>query len=173
MPKTVSLIILLRLRHRTRALEASWFRNSNRHKSNRQLIPDRPMLPQKKGHHSSSAGHHGCLGLSDDAVLSSAADYFGDNVPPCAIYVNDTLVAGSGGSSYSSNDDDSSSGSSGSGSSSSSTGSGSGSAGSGSGGWWSWLGGGDSSSSSNSNGSGGNDNGNEGDNNERNNNDDA
>ena len=120
MPKRVSLIILWRLCHRTKALEATWLRNSNRHKSNRQLIPNPPMPPQR--HHSSS-GHNGCLGISDDAVLSSAADYFGDDVPPCAIYVNDTLTAGSGGSSYSSSDDDSGSGSTGSGS------------GSGSGGW--------------------------------------
>ena len=127
MPKRVSLIILWRLCHRTKALEATWLRNSNRHKSNRQLIPKPPNdMPPQKGHHSSS-GHNGCLGISDDAVLSSAADYFGDDVPPCAIYVNDTLTAGSGGSSYSSSDDDS-----GSGSGSGSTGSGSGS---GSGGW--------------------------------------
>ena len=102
-------------------------------KSIRQLLPHPPMPPHK---HHSSKGYHGCFGISDDEVLSTATDYFGDDVPPCAIYVNDTLVAGSGGtSSHSSSTGDSSSGS---------------------GGWWSgWFGGGESGGGESSGSSGG------------------
>lgn len=115
--------------------------NSNQHKSSRQLLPHPPMPgPHGKHHgkHHSSSGYHGCFGISDDEVISSAADYFGGDVPPCAVYVNDTLVAGSGGQSSGS------SGSSGSGSSTSS------------GSWWSgWFGGGSGGSSSGGGGGGG------------------
>jgi hypothetical protein len=74
--------------------------NTNRHKSSRHLIPHPPMPPHPHGHHHSS-GYYGCFGISDDEVLTSAAEYFGDDIPPCAVYVNDTLVAGSGSSSSS------------------------------------------------------------------------
>lgn len=113
--------------------------DSNQPTTSRQLLPHPPM-PHPHGHHHSSAGYHGCFGISDDEVLSSATDYFGDEVPPCAVYVNDTLVAGS--------DSHSSSSSSSTGSDTSSS----------SGGWWSgWFGGGGSSgSSSGGSSSGGN-----------------
>ena len=129
MSLTVSLVALPNLR----LIMAEGSNSDLQFKSNRQLLPHPPMPPHK--HHHSSAGYHGCFGISDDEVLSTATDYFGDDVPPCAIYVNDTLVAGSGGDS----------------SHSSSTGGSS----SGSGGWWSgWFGGGGGSSGGGSGGGG-------------------
>ena len=109
---------------------------------NPQRMPPHPHPPHLKKHHGSSSGYHGCLGLSS-YELAAASDYFGDDVPPCAVYVNDTLVAGSGSSSSGSGG-----GGGGGGSSGSSGGSGSGSSGGSSSGS-----GGSSSGSSNSDGS--------------------
>ncbi|KAL3797397.1 hypothetical protein HJC23_010523 [Cyclotella cryptica] len=110
----VSLIILLRLHC---ALSVPGFTLPSPkldQKPNPRLIPANTMPPLPGKHnHGSSSGYHGCLGLSADELLA-ASNYFQDDIPPCAVYVNDTVVAGNG--------DSTSSGSSGSGGSSSGSG---------------------------------------------------
>ncbi|KAL7519984.1 hypothetical protein ACHAWX_004740 [Stephanocyclus meneghinianus] len=108
-------------------------------------MPPLPPLSDKKGR---SSGYHGCLGLSADE-LAKASNYFQDEMPPCVVYVNDTVVVGNG--------DSTSSGSSSNGGSSSGSGgssSGSGGSSSGSGGSSSGSGGSSSGSGGSSSGSG-------------------
>ncbi|KAL7486707.1 hypothetical protein ACHAW6_012304 [Cyclotella cf. meneghiniana] len=120
-------------------------------------MPPLPPLSDKKGR---SSGYHGCLGLSADE-LAKASKYFQDEMPPCVVYVNDTVVVGNdSASSGSSSNGGSSSGSGGSssgsgGSSSGSGGSSSGSGGSSSGSGGSSSGSGDSTGGSSEGGSSG------------------